>query len=73
MKNRYLIGLDGGGTKTKCVITDFDFNPLYTCAGGASNFLIIGTEKVSESILSLVQESINHLNISEKEVSSIFI
>ena len=73
MKNRYLVGLDGGGTKTKCVITDFDFNPLYTCAGGASNFLIIGTEKVSESILSLVQESINHLNISEKEVASIFI
>jgi len=73
MKNRYLIGLDGGGTKTKCVITDFDFNPLYTCAGGASNFLIIGTEKVSETILSLVQESINHLNISEKEVASIFI
>jgi N-acetylglucosamine kinase len=73
MKNRYLVGLDGGGTKTKCVITDFDFNPLYTCAGGASNFLIIGTEKVSETILSLVQESINHLNISEKEVASIFI
>lgn len=70
---KYLIGLDGGGTKTKCVITDYNFNPLYECQGGPSNFLIIGTEKVSETILSLVLECVNHLKISTNDVTSIFI
>lgn len=69
----YFIGLDGGGTKTKCVITDYDCNPIYECIGGPSNFLIIGTEKVSENILALILESINHVKIKQNEVSSIFI
>ncbi|MEW6653566.1 MAG: BadF/BadG/BcrA/BcrD ATPase family protein [Bacteroidota bacterium] len=70
---KYLIGLDGGGTKTKCVITDLEFNPFYECQGGPSNFLIIGTEKVSETILGLVLECVSKLNISVEEIASIFI
>ncbi|RJP65471.1 MAG: hypothetical protein C4539_13205 [Ignavibacteriales bacterium] len=73
MAKKYLIGMDGGGTKTKCVITDYDFNPLYQCQGGPSNFLIIGTEKVSETILSLILESATALNISTDEIASILI
>lgn len=73
MHMKYLIGLDGGGTKTKCVITDYNFKPLYQCQGGPSNFLIIGTEKVSETILSLVIECVEHLKISTEDVASIFI
>jgi N-acetylglucosamine kinase len=73
MGNKYLIGLDGGGTKTKCVITDFNFKPLYECLGGPSNFLIIGTEKVSETILSLVLDCIEQLKISADDIASIFI
>lgn len=70
---KYLIGLDGGGTKTKCVITNFNFESLYTCQGSASNFLIAGTEKVSETILSLIKESIAALKISLEDVASILI
>ncbi|MEW5844438.1 MAG: BadF/BadG/BcrA/BcrD ATPase family protein [Bacteroidota bacterium] len=70
---KYLTGLDGGGTKTRCVITNFNFEPLYTCQGGASNFLIVGTEKVSEIILSLIIESIEALKISPEDVASILI
>ncbi len=73
MEKKYLIGLDGGGTKTKCVITDLDLNPLYSCQGGPSNFLIIGTQKVSETILLLIKESLEHLKISSEEIASIFI
>lgn len=73
MEKKYLIGLDGGGTKTKCVITDFNLNPLYICQGGPSNFLIIGTQKVSETILSLILESIAYLKISPDDVASILI
>lgn len=73
MGKKYLIGLDGGGTKTKCVITDFNFNPLYTCQGGPSNFLLIGTQIVSETILSLILESISYLKISPDDIASILI
>lgn len=70
---KYLIGLDGGGTKTKCVVTDFQFNKLYECVGGASNFLIIGTEKVSETIFSLIKESVDNLKINYDEISAVLI
>ena len=73
MEKKYLIGLDGGGTKTKCVLTDFNFNPLYECQGGPSNFLIIGTQPVSETILSLILESLTHLKISPDSIASILI
>lgn len=73
MEKKYLIGLDGGGTKTKCVLTDFNFNPLYECQGGPSNFLIIGTQPVSETILSLILESMTYLKISPDSIASILI
>jgi len=73
MKNKFLIGLDGGGTKTKCVITDMECKPVYECQGGPSNFLIIGTEKVSETILALILECVNKLNITTDDIASIFI
>jgi len=73
MDKKYLIGLDGGGTKTKCVITDFNLNPLYTCQGGPSNFLLIGTQTVSETILSLILESTSYLKISLNQIVSILI
>jgi N-acetylglucosamine kinase len=73
VETKYLIGLDGGGTKTKCVLTDFNFNPLYECRGGPSNFLLIGTQIVSETILSLILESIEYLKISPDDIASILI
>jgi glucosamine kinase len=73
LEKKYLLGLDGGGTKTKCVITDINLNPLFTCQGGPSNFLIIGTKKVSATILSLILESIDHLKISAAEIQAILI
>lgn len=68
---KYLIGMDGGGTKTKCVLTDINLNPIYETTGGASNFLVIGTETVSETILNLVNECASSQNISINDIESI--
>ncbi|MCX6151768.1 MAG: hypothetical protein NTX22_14690 [Ignavibacteriales bacterium] len=68
---KYLIGMDGGGTKTACIATDLEGNILYKCTGGPSNFLIIGTEKVSEMLLSLINECKNKLNADYKDFLSI--
>ncbi|MBE0539453.1 MAG: hypothetical protein IH620_07045 [Ignavibacterium sp.] len=69
----YLIGMDGGGTKTKCILTDINLNPLYETTGGPSNFLVIGTEVVSGTILNLISECIAHQNITSSDIESIII
>ncbi|GMU95815.1 MAG: hypothetical protein HZC46_05840 [Ignavibacterium album] len=68
---KYLIGIDGGGTKTKCVITDFQLKPLFETTGGPSNFLIQGTDKVSETILGLIIKCVNNLQIQFSDVAAI--
>ncbi len=70
---KYYIGLDGGGTKTKCVLTDENFQSIYECTGGASNFLIQGTEKVSETLYNLIKETITASNLSEDKIESVLL
>lgn len=68
---KYLIGMDGGGSKTKCILTDNNLNPIYETIGGPSNFLVIGIEKVSETILNLLNDCILSQKISSNDVESI--
>lgn len=68
---KYLIGMDGGGTKTKCVLTDIELNPVYETIGGPSNFLVIGTETVSVTILDLINKCVESKNISLNDVEAI--
>ena len=68
---KYLIGMDGGGTKTKCILTDIDLKSIYETTGGPSNFLVIGTEKVSETILSLISDCITSQQISANDIEAI--
>jgi N-acetylglucosamine kinase len=68
---KYLIGIDGGGTKTKCVLTDINLNPIYETIGGPSNFLVIGTETVSETILNLLNDCTSFQNISSSDIEAI--
>ena len=65
----YLIGIDGGGTKTKCVLADSNKKILHECSGGPSNFLILGTETVSETLFKLIEECKEKLQISYSEIS----
>ena len=67
----YLIGMDGGGTKTKCFLTDNDLNILHEFSGGPSAFLMLGTEEVSATLLNLVDQCKNIANISSGDRVSI--
>jgi len=69
----YLIGIDGGGTKTHAVLTNLQGEKLFECFGGPSNFLILGTEKVSNTILSLIDICTTHLNISYDKISAVLL
>jgi N-acetylglucosamine kinase len=68
---KYFIGMDGGGTKTKCVLTDINLNPIYETIGGPSNFLVIGVEKVSDTILNLINDCTSSQNISSGDIEAI--
>ncbi len=69
----FLIGIDGGGTKTHAVLTNLHGEKLFECFAGPSNFLILGTEKVSATILELINLCKDHLNISYKEISAVLL
>jgi len=52
---RYVIGLDGGGTKTAAELCDDAGKVLVTASGGPSNFQVIGVEAAARTILDLVE------------------
>ncbi len=68
---KYYIGMDGGGTKTKCVLVDSNFKTIFETTGGPSNFLVIGTETVSETILGLLKEITISQKISTNDIEAI--
>lgn len=53
------IGIDGGGTKTKCVLVNHNLKILAKTEGGSSNPLTVGTQKSSELIAKLIKSVIN--------------
>jgi N-acetylglucosamine kinase-like BadF-type ATPase len=52
----YIIGIDGGGTKTHCLLTDFNGNVLHECYSGPSNFLVHGIDRL-KNLLSLINHA----------------
>jgi N-acetylglucosamine kinase-like BadF-type ATPase len=66
-----IVGLDGGGTKTRCVFADGSGNSILEITGGPSNFLSIGSDKAASNILSVIKSGLNKLDISIENVSII--
>lgn len=67
----YFIGIDGGGTKTHCIIADKNKSPLYECWGGPANFLMLGTETVSATIVGLIKECIDRVKINQNQIDTV--
>ena len=53
--SEFVVGIDGGGTKTAAIIADFKGTILAEHVAGPSNFQMIGIEKAAAVVLSLVQ------------------
>ena len=70
---KYLIGIDGGGTKSKCIAADIKGNPVYESIGGPSNFLVYGLDKVSEIIFNLLTDCIKNLNCGFEDLAFIIL
>jgi len=70
-KQIFIVGVDGGGTKTHAVITDKQGNILAEHFGGPSNFQIIGVEKAAETIFSLIRSCCKSVDASTENLFSV--
>jgi N-acetylglucosamine kinase-like BadF-type ATPase len=61
---KYFIGIDGGGTKTDCIITDENYNQLYSLKEGPLNILTATPSESSRTIIHLINSCLSKLNIS---------
>ena len=65
---KYLLGIDGGGTKTHACIVDLDGNILATAANGGANWERIGVKAVQKSLSEIVDAVCLKASISKAEI-----
>lgn len=70
-QNHYIIGIDGGGTKTIAVLCTPDTKILAEAQAGPSNFQIIGKEKASNIIIDLIQTCCNNIRCSFSQIGAV--
>ena len=68
---RYVIGLDGGGTKTAAALCALDGALLAEAQGGPSNMQVIGVEKAAETILDLVASCCHSIGCTPDQIGSV--
>src|ERR1700690_4445192 len=68
---RYVLGFDGGGTKTDCVLMDEDRNVLAQAHSGPSNPLRVGFGGALASVCESARLAIQNAKISSTEVLSV--
>ncbi len=59
----YVLGIDGGGTKTVCVISDTEGRLLSSGKGRSSNYLRIGEEEAKRSIKTAIQKGLQKCGV----------
>lgn len=65
---KYLLGIDGGGTKTEFLLTDINGNEIKRSILGTSNPVNTGIEKAKEVLIQGISAVCNDLNFSEISV-----
>ena len=70
---RYVLGIDGGGTKTRALIADEAGNACGSGIGGPSNYDDVGTEKAKAGIAEAVQMACQQASLPEEPFSSVFL
>ena len=69
---QYLLGADGGGSKTAFLLADIEGNPIATCTRGRSNPGDIGYEAMEALILEGFSSLCRENGVKETEIVSIF-
>jgi N-acetylglucosamine kinase-like BadF-type ATPase len=70
-KPLYVIGIDGGGTKTTSVLCALDGAILAEAQGAPTNFQIIGIERTSQTILDLIDMCCHSVGCSISQIGAV--
>jgi len=68
---KFHIGVDGGGTKTQAVIIDAQGTVLAQHIAGATNIQIVGCERASELIFSLIEKCRRSVRCGYQQIDTI--
>lgn len=64
----YLLGFDGGGTKTDCVISDLQGQPLVWVRGQPSNHEATGAKVAGQVLRAILQAALSKAKINKKDI-----
>ena len=70
-KKQFVIGMDGGATKTAALLSDLDGVVIAEETGGASNPQVVGPEKSADVIVNLVEKLCGKANCSTNQVLAV--
>jgi N-acetylglucosamine kinase-like BadF-type ATPase len=70
-KALYIIGIEGGGTKTTAVLCALDGIILSEAQGGPSNFQIVGVEQSARTILELIDTCCHSVGCSASQIGAV--
>lgn len=70
---KFIIGIDGGATKTTAILSDSTGNILAEKSAGPSNFLIIGVDNVARTISHLILDLCNEAEVNTQNIEIICI
>lgn len=71
--NNYVIGVDGGGTKTEFVLLECSGNVIGRIKGDSTNYQVIGGEKLKKELIRGFNSLINNANINSNKIDHIFL
>lgn len=66
---KFIIGVDGGGTKTIAVLSDLEGNIVCSDKTSGINYQIIGIDTASETITKLIRNLLKRAKIGSEEIS----
>ena len=70
---KYVIGVDGGGTKTDVVLVSHKGSIIGRTLGSSTNYQAIGGEKLKFKINSLIEKLLKGTNVKENEISRLLL
>jgi len=70
---KYIIGIDGGGTKTECAVADLSGEVLHRTFGKPSNFLAIGVNAAVENLFELIEGALFKIEVDFGDIKMLLI
>ena len=69
---RYVLGIDGGGTKTACALSDEQGNILGFSSGPASSYVAVGENKLKASLITVIGSLFDKMAARPKKIDIIY-